>query len=257
MELNTKYMGHNIKYFDEINSTNVYAKQLIKEVKPPEGTLIWSDKQLQGKGRLGRTWASAANVGIWMSLILYPKLEPEKISPLTLVAGLAMCQSLREISGLNIKLKWPNDLVVNGKKICGILSEMIMLAEQEVAVVTGIGVNVNTKEFDTELAYATSLLLETGKQFNREVIISKFLSQFECLYEVYNKEGTFLSLRHEYENLCVNMDADVCIHIGDEKFLAKAVSLSDNGNLCVRYEDGRLEEVSSGEVSVRGVGNYV
>ncbi|OOB78702.1 MAG: biotin--[acetyl-CoA-carboxylase] ligase [Epulopiscium sp. Nuni2H_MBin001] len=254
--LTTQYIGHNIKYFDEIDSTNTYAKQLIKQ-NVPEGTLVLSNIQTQGKGRLGRAWVSAADVGIWMSLVLYPKLKPEEISALTLVAGLAMCQSLRDITNLNIKLKWPNDLVLNRKKICGILSELIIGENDEVAVVVGIGVNVNTPKFNKSLPFASSLFIESERQFNRADIIVNFLSEFEHLYELYNTQRNFSSFINMYEKLCLNIGEDVYIQNNDDKYIGHVISLTEKGNLLVKKKDGNFEEIFSGEVSIRGVGDYV
>ena len=199
--LETEWAGGRIVYFDATDSTNAQAKRLA-EAHAPHGTLVVSDRQDGGKGRRGRSWASPSGVGIWMSLILRPKIDPSLASMLTLVAALAVRKGILEETGLSPLIKWPNDLVLNGKKICGILTEMSTELMEIQYVITGIGINVNQKEFPPEIRdTATSLSLEAGRSFRRSSLIAAILKAFEKDYEAFLKTGDLSLLLEEYKRL--------------------------------------------------------
>ena len=255
--LETEWAGGRIVYFDATDSTNVQAKRLA-EAHVPHGTLVVSDRQDGGKGRRGRSWASPSGVGIWMSLILRPEIAPSSASMLTLAAALAVREGIQEETGLSPLIKWPNDLVLNGKKICGILTEMSTELMEIQYVITGIGINVNQREFPPEIRdTATSLSLEAGRSFRRSSLIAAILKAFEKDYEAFLKTGDLSLLLEEYNACLVNRGKEVCILDPSGEYRAVAEGIDENGSLLVTLPDGTRREIISGEVSVRGIYGYV
>lgn len=254
--LATQYMGQNLEYYEEIDSTNIRAKAWARE-GAKEGSIVIADYQNMGKGRLGRVWLSPKGTGIWMSLILRPKLLPREISQITLVAGLSMCQATQAITGLEAKIKWPNDIVVNKKKVCGILTEMRVVENKIDYVVVGIGVNVNNQTFDETIPYATSLAIEGKNTYQRELIIKRFAEIFERQYELYNEDGNLKKILKEYRANCITLNKEVRILNEQEEYIAYIEDIDEDGSLIVKKQDGRYETIFSGEVSVRGLYGYV
>ncbi len=254
--LNTQYLGQTIHYEAEIDSTNNKAKELARQ-GAKEGLLVIADKQSCGKGRLGRKWESPAGTGIWMSLVLRPNILPQHASQITLVAGLAMCETLHKITGLKASIKWPNDVVINGKKICGILTEMSAEMERIKYIVLGIGVNVNMTEFPDDLPYASSIALEGGMEYSRKAIINDFLERFEKDYNHYKQNSNLEAVKERYEQNCITIHNKVRLIKKQEEVVAEAIGITSDGALQVKYEDGTTEDIVSGEVSVRGLYGYV
>lgn len=255
--LKTEWAGGRTVYFDATDSTNVQAKRLA-EAHAPHGTLVVSDRQDGGKGRRGRSWASPSGVGIWMSLILRPEIAPSSASMLTLAAALAVREGIREETGLSPLIKWPNDLVLNGKKICGILTEMSTELMEIQYVITGIGINVNQREFPPEIRdTATSLSQEAGRSFRRSSLIAAILKAFEKDYAAFLKTGDLSLLLEEYNACLVNRGKEVCILDPSGEYRAVAEGIDESGSLLVTLPDGTRREIISGEVSVRGIYGYV
>ena len=255
--LKTEWAGGRTVYFDATDSTNVQARRLA-EAHAPHGTLVVSDRQDGGKGRRGRSWASPSGVGIWMSLILRPEIAPSSASMLTLAAALAVREGIQEETGLSPLIKWPNDLVLNGKKICGILTEMSTELMEIQYVITGIGINVNQREFPPEIRdTATSLSLEAGRSFRRSSLIAAILKAFEKDYTAFLKTGDLSLLLEEYNACLVNRGKEVCILDPSGEYRAVAEGIDESGSLLVTLPDGTRREIISGEVSVRGIYGYV
>lgn len=255
--LKTEWAGGRTVYFDATDSTNAQAKRLA-EAHAPHGTLVVSDRQDGGKGRRGRSWASPSGVGIWMSLILRPEIAPSSASMLTLAAALAVREGIQEETGLSPLIKWPNDLVLNGKKICGILTEMSTELMEIQYVITGIGINVNQREFPSEIRdTATSLSLEAGRCFRRSSLIAAILKAFEKDYAAFLKTGDLSLLLEEYNACLVNRGKEVCILDPSGEYRAVAEGIDESGSLLVTLPDGTRREIISGEVSVRGIYGYV
>ena len=255
--LKTEWAGGRTVYFDATDSTNIQARRLA-EAHAPHGTLVVSDRQDGGKGRRGRSWASPSGVGIWMSLILRPEIAPSSASMLTLAAALAVREGIQEETGLSPLIKWPNDLVLNGKKICGILTEMSTELMEIQYVITGIGINVNQREFPPEIRdTATSLSLEAGRCFRRSSLIAAILKAFEKDYAAFLKTGDLSLLLEEYNACLVNRGKEVCILDPSGEYRAVAEGIDENGSLLVTLPDGTRREIISGEVSVRGIYGYV
>ena len=253
--METQWAGGSIAFFEEIDSTNTAARQL-GEAGAPEGTLVIADRQTGGRGRRGRQWFSPSGAGIWMTLLLRPKLTPDKVSAITLVAALSVCRAIREETGLKTSIKWPNDLVVNGKKVCGILTEMSMNPDRIHYLVLGIGINVNQTGFSEDLPHAYSLSMAAGHEFSRERIIARIWECFEEDYETYLRTGDMSGLKTEYEENLTNLGSKVCVLAPAGEWTGIAEGISDGGDLLVRDESGVLHTVNSGEVSVRGVYGY-
>ena len=253
----TKWAGQEIAYFDEIDSTNIKAKELAEQGYP-NGTLVVADQQVSGRGRRGRSWESPSGTGIFMTLMLKPEINPNNASMLTLVAALAVAKAIKDVTGLDAQIKWPNDIVINGKKICGILTEMSAQFDYINHIVIGIGINVHNEVFSDEIAHmASSLLLESqGKKFRRAEIIEKVLEYFEEYYEIYLETEDLTALTGEYNKILVNMNKQVRVLDPKDEFEGKAMGITAKGELIVdTWESRKL--VSSGEVSVRGIYGYV
>lgn len=253
---NTQWAGCEIYCFDSIDSTNTKAKELA-EAGHPSGTLVVADQQTLGRGRRGRSWESPAGTGIFMTLMLKPDINPNNASMLTLVAAMATARAITEVTGEAAQIKWPNDIVMNGKKVVGILTEMSAQFDYINHIVVGIGINVHNEEFPEEIAKtASSLLLECGHRIHRASLIEAFLEEFERLYAIYLETEDMSGLQKEYDSLLVNRGRQVRVLDPKEPFEGKAMGITKKGELIVdTWESRKL--VSSGEVSVRGIYGYV
>ncbi len=256
-QLDTKWAGHYVEVWDEIDSTNLRARQL-GEIDFTEGALIVAKTQTAGKGRRGRSWETSKDSALLFSLLLRPKCHPERVSMLTLVAAAAVSAALDEVAGIHTQIKWPNDLVYDKKKLCGILTEMSMQMNQIRYVVVGIGINISMDEFPEELKdKATSLYLISGKRFDRSKILALIMKHFERYYALFEKTQDLSAIRTEYEKRLAGKDQEVFLIEHNEKRSGICRGITDRGALCVEYEDGSFEEVISGEVSVRGLYSYI
>ncbi len=243
--------------YDETDSTNTRAKYLAEE-GAGEGTLVVAERQNAGKGRRGRSWVSPPGTGIWMSFILRPDMAPSQASMLTLVAALGVSEGIFQTVGVRPEIKWPNDLVLGGKKICGILTEMSTELETIQYVVVGIGINVNMEEFPEELSQtATSLYMETKKTWKRAPLISAVTDAFEQYFRIFLESGDLSALKADYESRLVNMNRMVTVMNPSGAYSGVCRGIDRNGELLVEREDGQLCHVRSGEVSVRGIYGYV
>ena len=253
----TRWAGQEIVCFTETDSTNVRARKL-GENGAAHGTLVVAEQQTAGRGRRGRGWESPAGSSIYMSLLLRPEFLPNKAPMLTIVMAYSVATALREQTGLDFRIKWPNDIVLNGKKVVGILTEMSTEIEYINHVVIGVGINVNTEAFPEEIcATATSIRRESGKTWRRAELIAAILRQFEVQYERFVKEEDLAYLREAYDAILVNCNREVRILGEKDGYRAVALGIDDQGELLVRKEDGTVTSVYAGEVSVRGIYGYV
>ena len=253
----TRWAGQEIVCFTETDSTNVRARKL-GENGAAHGTLVVAEQQTAGRGRRGRGWESPAGSSIYMSLLLRPEFLPNKAPMLTIVMAYSVATALREQTGLDFRIKWPNDIVLNGKKVVGILTEMSTEIEYINHVVIGVGINVNTEAFPEEIcATATSIRRESGKTWRRAELIAAILRQFEVQYERFVKEEDLAYLREAYDAVLVNCNREVRILGEKDGYRAVALGIDDQGELLVRKEDGTVTSVYAGEVSVRGIYGYV
>ncbi len=246
-------------HFECIDSTNKKAKELA-EAGCEHGTLVTADAQEAGVGRRGRSWSSEAGEGIYMSMILRPKLDTADASMITLVAALAVAKALQaqlEDNHLVSYIKWPNDIVMNKKKVCGILTEMGLKQTEIDYLVVGIGINVTNTSFPEEIAHtASSVLVESGQKIDKELLITSVWQQFRVYYNKFMEAKDLRTLREEYESLLVNKEK--CVKVLDPvgEFEGIAKGITNKGELLVETEAG-IKKVSSGEVSVRGIYGYV
>lgn len=255
--MHTEWVAKEVLYFDTIDSTNIKAQELA-EKGYQSGTLVVADKQESGKGRRGRSWVSPSGTGIFMTLMIKPDINPNNASMLTLVAALAVAKAITSVTGEEAMIKWPNDIVVNGKKVCGILTEMNAQFDYINHIVVGIGINVHNESFPEEISQmASSLMIEAGgKRFHRAQIIAETMSYFEQYYDTFLKTQDLSALVREYDELLVNRNKSVRVLDPKEPFDGKAMGITPKGELIVdTWESRKL--VSSGEVSVRGIYGYV
>ncbi len=247
--LTTKYMGKNFLFFKEIDSTNEEAKRQAQNFAE-EGLLIIAESQTKGKGRLGNSWLCSENLNLSFSIVLKPNFLPSDITSLTLIVGLATCTAFRTL-GIPAFLKWPNDIIINGKKAVGILVEISCEVERINYAVVGIGINVNEKAFFGELEQkATSLFIETGAEFRRIDVLNKVLCEFEKFYIDFTADKGFVYFKDEYEKICLNIGKKVKAVSKQKIIFGTAVGISDKGELIIKNDDGKVSVVS-GEVSVR------
>ena len=251
------WIGSQVYFAEEVDSTNTWGKRLAEE-GAPHGTLVVADEQTQGRGRRGRSWQSPKGTNISMTLILRPDLEPARASMLTIVMGLSVAQGLKELLKLPVQIKWPNDAVLNGHKLCGILTEMSAQIDYINYVVVGTGINVNLPEVPEELKdIATSLLIETGHRVNRAEVIGAVLRAFARNYESFLAAGDLTGLLNAYNEILANRDRQVRVLDPKEPYEGVALGINARGELLVRKADGSISEVYAGEVSVRGLYSYI
>ena len=250
------FIGKSILHFDSIDSTNDYAKKIAYEV--PEGTIVISEEQLSGRGRMGRGWTSPKGDGIWMSIILKPMIPPTEAAKLTQVAAAAVCKAIRQTTELPALIKWPNDIVVNGKKVCGILTEMAGELNEVNYIIVGPGINVNTSSFPEELkSKATSLFLEKGEKVDRNLLTASIINEFAVLYSAYINEKNFANTLDICRVYSALLGREIYLVRGVEREQVKVIDITDEGLLLVRKNDGEESTIISGEVSIRGESDYI
>lgn len=253
--LKTSWLGKNIIYEEIMESTNKYAKKLGEE-NVTNGTVVVTKKQTAGRGRRGRNWISPEG-NCYFSLLLKPSIQTEHASRLTLVSALALAEAIKNVAGLETQIKWPNDVVVDGKKLCGILTESSIDVNGLKYVVIGIGINVNQKKFDPEIdSMATSISLQLGQDVECAHMIAEFLNCFEMYFSIFIQTEDLSMLLSQYNALLVNKNREVRI-VDQSERVGVAIGINDVGELLVRNNAGVVESVNAGEVSVRGLYGYV
>jgi BirA family biotin operon repressor/biotin-[acetyl-CoA-carboxylase] ligase len=242
--LNTCIIGKEIHYFKEIESTNTKAREIAHSAE--EGTVVIAETQSGGKGRIGRKWLSPEG-GIWLSIILKPKIQPLHAARLTLLAGLAAAKTIQGM-GIEAKIKWPNDVLVKGKKVCGILTEMEAELDRIDYCVVGIGINANvdTELFPEEIRdLSTSLERELGHAVNRNWFVSRLLEEFEKEYLKF-RNGEFSSILEEWRKMLGTIGEYVKITTQAKTIYGEAVGVDDDGTLVIETHDGSLEKIVAG-----------
>ncbi len=250
--LDTAVIGKTLIVLDSVSSTNDYLKLLGTE-GCENGTVVTAREQTKGKGRLGRSWASQKDENLAFSILLRPSISPREISSITPLAGLAVCRALRDFTGLDLKIKWPNDIILGKKKMVGILTEMAAEFDAVEYVITGIGVNVDQTTFPEEIAYkATSLLLETGRHYDKNRLLAGLLTRIE---DTFTRSGLELTAEiiSEYKKLCATIGRSVTFKKGTRNISGVAVDIDEQGALKVMLSDGSLRTVNAGEVTVQGI----
>jgi len=239
--LKTKLFAKRIVSYRTLGSTNDVAKQLA-DSGAPEGTLIVAEEQTKGRGRLGRSWHSPPKCGLYFTLILRPPIPPAKAPALSICAALAVIDSLRELFGIQVFTKWPNDVLINRKKVCGILTELVTRGNGVDSVIVGVGMNVNNKreDFPKDLRKtATSLAIELGEEVSRLEVLKRFLLEFERDYLLFSNSG-LAPFRNHYRECSAVLGRSVKIRCGDKLLSGIAEDIDEEGSLILKKGRRRL-----------------
>jgi BirA family transcriptional regulator, biotin operon repressor / biotin---[acetyl-CoA-carboxylase] ligase len=250
--LTTKRLGRQIHYEESVSSTQKIALQMSFD-GAPEGTIVIAEEQTSGRGRMNREWHSAKFSGIWMSIILRPDLLPKDAPQLTLITAVAIVQAIEEVTTLHPEIKWPNDILVNGKKVTGILTELQAESDRINSVIIGIGMNVNqeSNSFPDEIAsIATSMFIESGEKINRARLIQVVLTKLEYLYDLYLQEG-FYPIKLLWESYAVSIGKMINARMLKETIKGKALGITDDGVLMLEDDSGKVHYIYSADIELQ------
>ncbi|MBS4191011.1 biotin--[acetyl-CoA-carboxylase] ligase [Bacillus sp. FJAT-49705] len=249
--LPTKVLGRDIHYEETVDSTQKIAHRLANE-DAPEGTIIIAEEQLLGRGRMDRRWHSPKYTGIWMSVILRPNIPPPKAPQLTLITAVAVVQAIEDFTGLSPQIKWPNDILINGKKVTGILTELQADADRITSIIIGIGINVNQKveEYPEDLrAIATSLSIECDKKLQRADLIKLILQKLEQLYFLYLEKG-FYPIKLLWESYAISIGKYITARTITGSIHGKALGITEDGVLKVEDDSGKVHHIYSADIEL-------
>lgn len=256
-KIETSWAGSHIYEYEEIDSTNVCASRLASE-GACHGSIVVARRQTAGRGRRGRGWKTLDGNNIYLSIVLRPEFTPDKAPMLTLLMAHSVADAIREEEHIDAEIKWPNDLVIGKKKICGILTEMKVEGGNISHVIIGVGINANIEHFPEEIAdKATSLKIETKREIDCGKLIGSIMKYFEADYEEFVKYEDLSFLQEEYNKLLVNKGKQVRVLEPGNEYEAFAHGINSTGELLVEKKNGEMETVFAGEVSVRGIYDYV
>lgn len=247
--LSTSAYGQHVHLVQSCSSTQTLAKQLVDE-GAMDGTIVVTEHQTNGKGRLNRAWESNNNAGIWMSMITRPSILLHQAPQITLVAAVAIVQAVRELTEVELTIKWPNDLLIEGKKVTGILTELIADPDQVKAIIVGMGINVNQTEqdFSKEVrTIATSLAIATGERFNRNHLIAEIANQFEKYMHIYESIG-FGPIKTLWEASSHTMGKQITARLVNETLQGEAIGIDDEGLLLLKLADGSIRRLYSADI---------
>ncbi len=247
----TKVIGREIQVFESTTSTNDLAARLAQD-GIEEGAVVYAESQTQGRGRLGRVWVSAARKGLWFSVLLRPRLSPQAATQLTVAAATALARAIQSETGLSPEIKWPNDILIDGKKVAGILTELTAELDKVKNVILGIGIDVNHEltEFPKELRdFATSLRIAAGGKIDRAALAVAALRELDRVYDLIMR-GRFETVAEEWQRRCGTVGREVAIRVGERLIRGRAESLDSDGALLVRDPYGRLERIIGGDVTM-------
>ncbi|OPH47071.1 biotin--[acetyl-CoA-carboxylase] ligase [Paenibacillus ferrarius] len=250
--LKTKVLGQKVHVYGAVDSTQTIAHALVAS-GAPEGTIVLAEEQTAGRGRMGRAWHSPPGKGIWMSMVLTPRVPVYFMPQLTLLSAVALCRSIQKVCQVEIGIKWPNDLLIKGKKVSGILLESSGEDERLKYVIAGIGISVNlkTEDYPEELRnIATSLAIESGQEISREHLVQAFLHEFEDLYALYMDKG-FAPIRLLWEALSVTLKRPIRTYAPSGPIEGIADSLDDSGALTVITANGEKVKIYSGDIELK------
>ena len=249
--LKSERIGRNILYLRETGSTNEEAFRLAEE-GAEEGTVVVAESQRRGKGRLGRHWVSPPGVNLYCSVILRPAILPVRAAQMTFLSSVAVARAITATTSLRPFIKWPNDLMINGRKVAGLLNEMSAETEKVNFIILGIGVNINMRheQFPDDLRHpATSLFLETGRPVKRTDFTRTLLETLDHLYGSYLEHG-YGPIREEWQAHCNSLGRKVMITFQNSQVVGMAEGIDEEGALLVQLPEGRIERVLAGDVTI-------
>ncbi|PLR77163.1 biotin--[acetyl-CoA-carboxylase] ligase [Bacillus sp. V3-13] len=249
--LKTDFVGQNIHYEETVESTQKIAHSLAFN-GADEGTVILAEEQLSGRGRLDRKWYSPKYTGVWMSVILRPNILPAKAPQLTLLTAVAVVQAIEEMTGLSPQIKWPNDILINGRKVTGILTELQADADRIISIIIGIGINVNQQEQDYPediRAIATSLSIEKGDKLSRAAVIRTVLTRLEKLYLLYLDKG-FYPIKLLWEGYAISIGKDITARTLSGNISGRALGITNEGVLMIEDSAGKVHHVYSADIEL-------
>ncbi|MDD5108447.1 MAG: biotin--[acetyl-CoA-carboxylase] ligase [Candidatus Omnitrophica bacterium] len=243
--LNTKFIGKKIHYFDHLSSTMDLAMQLGIRGEP-NGALVLTESQTKGRGRLGRNWFSPKYKGIYLSLILRPKILPAVSPVLTLMSAVSICEAVKNVSGVDVQIKWPNDIFIHNKKVAGILTEMNAEVDKVNFVVIGIGLNVNNDK-KSLISQATSLKELQGKPISRILLLQELLRRIENNYFILEDKGS-RAIIDKWRTFSLTLGSRVKVYCQNKHIEGCAVNIDNDGSLLIRKDSGLIQKISSGDV---------
>lgn len=244
--LNTKFIGKKIHYFDDLTSTMDMAMQLGLD-GAANGSVVLAESQIKGRGRLGRGWLSPKYKGIYLSLILRPKILPAACPVLTLMSAVSICEAVKGVLDLDVQIKWPNDLFMQNKKVAGILTEMNAEVDKVNFVVIGIGLNVNNDK-KSLIAGATSLREQQGEEINRVVLLQDILRKLEDNYLLLEEKGEG-EIINKWRNFTLTLGTRVKVDYQHKHIEGQAIDIDSDGALLIRKDSGLIQKISSGDVT--------
>jgi len=244
--LDTKIIGKDIYHYEVASSTMDIAFKLALD-SSCQGTVVCAESQHQGRGRLGRTWLSPKSKGIYLSIILRPPVTPNETSKLTLLAAVAVSEAIREVSGIDCQIKWPNDILVNEKKVGGILTELNAEMDKVKFVVLGIGLNVNTRKISLP-AKSTSLKEEKKELISRVELTKEILRKIDMLYSLFLKEG-FVPIIEKWRQLSSTLGQRVKVSSQNKVIEGEALDIDQDGGLLIRKDSGFIEKIYAGDLT--------
>ena len=253
--LTTRALGRAVsRYEHKLTSTNAVLKDMAK-AGAPHGSLCLCECQTAGRGRMDRQWSSPEGQGVWLSVLLRPGMPAGNAPVITFCCALAMARAVREVTALDAQIKWPNDLVLHGRKLCGILLELGFDA-QGMYIVAGTGLNIRQGAYPPELAERATSIEEWAAVPDRGRIIAAYLNALEAALSAVEQQG-FAGIAEDFRRECITLGSKVHVLGADESFTGTAEDIDDTGALLVRMDGGELRRVLAGDVSVRGVMGYV
>ncbi|MCA0985754.1 biotin--[acetyl-CoA-carboxylase] ligase [Guptibacillus algicola] len=250
LKLDTTFIGSEIHAYPSVETTQFIAHNLAHE-GIQDGAIVVADEQTAGKGRLGRSWHSPKGSGIWTSIILRPKLPPQRAPQFTLIAAVSVVQAIRKQTGLEAEIKWPNDILINGKKIVGILTELQAEADQIKSVIIGMGINVNAakEDFPSDLTTATSLKIESGEDVNRAALLASILNELEVLYTEYMENG-FRMIKLLWESYAISLGRKIKARTLNGVIEGLAKGITEEGVLLLESDDGEVHHIYSADIEI-------
>ncbi|MGD7045413.1 biotin--[acetyl-CoA-carboxylase] ligase [Jeotgalibacillus proteolyticus] len=249
--LQTKRLGRSIHYYESVDSTQKIAHKLAQE-QAPEGTLVIAEEQTSGRGRMSRSWHSPKGTGIWMSLLVRPLLPPQKAPQFTLLTAVAVVQAIEDVCDVSVEIKWPNDLLVNDRKITGILTELQADSEQIHSLIIGIGMNINQQQedFPKELhELATSLAIETGSKVSRSAIVQRIMYHFEKYYLLYMDKG-FAPIKLLWESYAISIGRHITARTLNGELSGIACGITEEGILLLEDDQGVTHSIYSADIEI-------